>query len=1133
MDGTHNPPPSLSIETINGVKFTPREIDVLACILGGRATKKIASFLSVSAKTVENHIYHIMLKLECNSRESIKDFLESSDEILFLKNHYDRLSFQEGFERKLKEISAHNLQERPRCLFIYGVEDKNNTSLFSQLEKHLKLAGVIVTLDVRKELWTENTLKEAVESSSQDFRLLFIPQALKNSLQIEKNKSKQIIPQFSEEEAKQQKTFLFLLRTNNKKTFIHFPEFAPHQHASQKNYYLSLIEILKSLLPKHNFDDLLSKIEKYDNGRIENYSQSQKSKIQNNQDNKNKVFNLRKWHVVLLVSFVVIVFIYWEFGAKIHNTAKQGEHFIRSDLITPQKNILLDRPEIIAEIDKKFTDQSGIQTVALIGTGGAGKTTLARQYAQQQKTNIMWEINVETQETLKDSFEKLARYLAKTEEVQKVLREIQDIKNFKEKEEKILEFVKKNLKLNSHWLLIYDNVEHFSDIQKYFPHDNESWGTGKIILTTRNTNIQNNSQISRMIPIGELTQEQKLELFTKIISHGVPASTATQNTETIKFLESIPPFPLDISVAAYYLKSTNMSYKKYLENLENYNKDFDSVQKNLLKEAGTYLKTRYSIITQSLEYLIKSHKDFGELLLFISLLDSQNIPRDLLNKHKNEPVVDNFIYHLKKYSIITNESADSVLGATVSIHRSTQAIILAYLIKELSLLKNNNTLQEICNIFIKYTVDAIAQGDFMKQKCLLNHCVVVLSHKNLLTDFMKASISGELGGIYCHQGLYVKAKKILEETLQHIDKKHHILRAHISIYLGKFYSSTGNYEKARALFDNNITIYNKYDKNNIDFPTTLTYLGILYRKIGDYKKAEALITYALKLFKINFSEDYGPILWASINLGNIYLEQGNFEKARVLLEQNLKMYKQYFPSNHGAIAEILQRLGVIYRDLGYYDKAIDLFQLCLKNYKRELSETHLYIASPLVYLGSVYIELKKYEEAKKILEKSLSIYNKHASENHIHAALALGYLGNAHIGLKNHQTAKHYLQKNLKIYEDQFGKAHLKTAYILRDLGRVYLLEDHIETAEKFFDKALGIFQQSEHPELYSCLENLSDLYQKKSEHAKNSGFSTQSQNFNKQGSRYLKQALEIVKTHFPADSPHRERIQTKLKSLE
>jgi DNA-binding NarL/FixJ family response regulator len=60
---------------IKGKRFTRRETDVIACLMCGRAAT-IPSLLSISSRTVEAHVRNIMLKLECNSREGIVNFVE-------------------------------------------------------------------------------------------------------------------------------------------------------------------------------------------------------------------------------------------------------------------------------------------------------------------------------------------------------------------------------------------------------------------------------------------------------------------------------------------------------------------------------------------------------------------------------------------------------------------------------------------------------------------------------------------------------------------------------------------------------------------------------------------------------------------------------------------------------------------------------------------------------------------------------------------------------------------------------------------------------------------------------------------------------------------------------------------------
>ena len=66
------------ISQINSIIFTPREIDIISCIIHVRGVKKIASILNISPRTVEGYIKNISMKISSNSQEGIKDFVEKS-----------------------------------------------------------------------------------------------------------------------------------------------------------------------------------------------------------------------------------------------------------------------------------------------------------------------------------------------------------------------------------------------------------------------------------------------------------------------------------------------------------------------------------------------------------------------------------------------------------------------------------------------------------------------------------------------------------------------------------------------------------------------------------------------------------------------------------------------------------------------------------------------------------------------------------------------------------------------------------------------------------------------------------------------------------------------------------------------
>ncbi|AIL13563.1 hypothetical protein IM40_08830 [Candidatus Paracaedimonas acanthamoebae] len=554
-----------------------------------------------------------------------------------------------------------------------------------------------------------------------------------------------------------------------------------------------------------------------------------------------------------------------------------------------------------------------------------------------------------------------------------------------------------------------------------------------------------------------------------------------------KFLDNIPPFPLDVSTAAYYLKATNVSLEGYLNHLISYNKEFAATQEHILKEASDYTKTRYGIITLSLKKIIDTQKEFEPLLLLISLLDSQNIPKALLDACGNSSLIDSLFYHLNKYSLIVNESYRNSIPV-FSIHRSTQKISLAYLKKTLALEKNNPLLDKVAHIFENYVTEIIDKEDFLQMKLLLSQGDAYLRHDDLLRDNIKNSLKSSLGCIYYYLSDYIKAKQFLEESLVNLIKdyhKNHHKVARILMYLGNVYRTLGDCEKAKNLLEESLSIYAQYPGNYMGNGRALGYLGIIYRGLGDYSKARSLLEKSLGIYQEHSQNSIGHA-WILSHLGNTYLILGNYEQARILLEQSLDIYKKH-------------------------------------------SEDYVGVSWVLGYLGDAYRALGDYKKSQELLEQSLIICRKHFPENHVYIASSLAYLGNLHAEIGEYQMARNLLEKSLEISETSYGKNHIQTARILRSLGRIYLLEGKMQEAENFLQNSLNIFQQHKYSESYMSLENLADLYLMKFSQQPLSNDRQKFHQSKNQALEYLRQALEIVKAHFPNDSSHIIRIQNKL----
>lgn len=134
--------PIQALISIKGVNLSRREIDIIACILGGRATKKIASILNISSRTVETHIYNILTKLKSNSREGIIDFIEKSGAYSLIKDHYTNLIIKELFEDKLRKIAKLNKVTPMQCLLLHDDEDNQSNTQRKILIDHLKLCNI-------------------------------------------------------------------------------------------------------------------------------------------------------------------------------------------------------------------------------------------------------------------------------------------------------------------------------------------------------------------------------------------------------------------------------------------------------------------------------------------------------------------------------------------------------------------------------------------------------------------------------------------------------------------------------------------------------------------------------------------------------------------------------------------------------------------------------------------------------------------------------------------------------------------------------------------------------------------------------------------------------------------------------
>lgn len=90
---------------VGSISFTPRQIDVLACLIHMRNYAKIAELLEIeSTRTVQTHIRDIRAKLGGIAVEHVIDFVEKSGKRKYLVEYYFNIVVESYFKKKLQKL---------------------------------------------------------------------------------------------------------------------------------------------------------------------------------------------------------------------------------------------------------------------------------------------------------------------------------------------------------------------------------------------------------------------------------------------------------------------------------------------------------------------------------------------------------------------------------------------------------------------------------------------------------------------------------------------------------------------------------------------------------------------------------------------------------------------------------------------------------------------------------------------------------------------------------------------------------------------------------------------------------------------------------------------------------------------
>ncbi|WP_375318663.1 NB-ARC domain-containing protein [Candidatus Tisiphia endosymbiont of Oplodontha viridula] len=827
--------------TINNIRFTLREIDIIACITRGKNIKGVANFLSnedkqIETRTIESHISNLKRKIATNSREGIINFIEKSNKYQLIQNYYLSLLVQQEFRRILKEILI--LTKSDNISFFIVLQNLGNHDLnlmFNKIRSDLQLIGITVSVELREDFNNAPVVlkhKETDDEGKKQLRQCTIYVLAVNEDNITKQQDGCSIIMSSDQDISK----VFFLVPQEEQCIEFLPKQTNFEYINfslSKQYHFILLEIITKIFSNVNVNNIIIKFKERYNNIISNNSGSvslQSYLTDKNIQDKAKNIYIPIIGVLVLIICSVYLLI---FNPTIKKIVRNQEAIVSwskqqkpitfpknltSWNIPRQNHVFVGREKLLSDLYNKLHQNhtpeatSNLAISACAGLGGIGKTQLALQYVNHTKHPYTFKVwfPAENADYLYNKYAEFAKLLGYTEAVYT--------------KENIIAYVKQWLIDNPGWLLVFDNVNNYREIEPFLLE-----AGGYVILTTRQRHWSTEFSI---LPIDIMTEQEAIKTIKTLIQRDV----AEEQNAIKELVEILGYLPLALVQSAAYIKQKNITIQQYLDIYKRYESEL-LADNTFLEETNNYHAPVAITWNISLEAIVRDTKINNEppiaieLLTVAAYLAPDKISRKLLltwlqtaYPHLSSPLLtlNKHIALLWQYSMINYGDND-----TIAIHRLVQAVLRHQLHQSLD---NKNSKNRICStlnlrwfeLLLRFFIDN--EHEFKLANSFQQLIETSQQFKTKFKDTYNENLAAMdlmISSVYFYQEKYEDFLKILDEVNRYLQKTNglEMLKCKILYLYSAYYLKIGNYQKAeekinKALYQYNNIKINKSVKDN-------------------------------------------------------------------------------------------------------------------------------------------------------------------------------------------------------------------------------------------------------------------------------------------------------------------------------
>jgi tetratricopeptide (TPR) repeat protein len=739
-------------------------------------------------------------------------------------------------------------------------------------------------------------------------------------------------------------------------------------------------------------------------------------------------------------------------------------HSVISNL-PPRNPNFTGRAELLKELHDRLASQAAaavVQTQAVHGLGGVGKTQLAIEYAHRfaDAYDLVWWMPAEQPASLTAALASLARRLGVPQSAD------------------VAEMVLKlweALRQRDRWLLIYDNAENAGDIEPYRPPA----GSGHVLITSRS---QAWGGIATTLRIDVLDRTESVAFLRKRL--GARPSAVIES-----LAEQLGDLPLALEQAAAYMEETQTEPDDYLELFRG--RAAELLQRGSPTSYEERVATTWEISLRRIQATVPAAE--GLLCLF-AFLASDEIPYDLATGHPEAvpealgtAARDPLTYRdavgaLAQYSLVSVRPGTARMPGSISLHRLVQAVVRHRLVPAQQACWAGAAVRVVGASLPTVSDDSHTWPLWQR---LVPHALVAGEHALELHAEQEeaANVLDSVAGYLRERGELEQARAAFEQALE-IDQaaygpEHHTVAIDRN-NLGTVIQALGDLDGARWQLEQGLVIaIETCGPEHRIVATIRNTLGRVLQNLGNWEGARAQLEQALAIAEAVYDPEHPTVGAVRNTLGGVLQDLGDLDESRRQLERALAIFEAAHGREHPTVAAVLGNLGRVLQDAADWDGAHALLQRALAIDERFYAHDHLSLAVDHNNLGCLFLDMGYLDDAHSELLQAIEIDEAAYGRHHPALGVRRNNLGAVLHRLGDLPAAVAEYEKAFDVVKATYGPWHPSLAVICTNLAAVLADQGDHGAAHSWYERGLEINSHAfgpEHPRTERSREQLAAL---------------------------------------------------------